>query len=103
MSENYSSAKIYKIVPNGIFDEGDVYIGSTIDELDKRFLEHVINYYRTIKKYIFSSEQLFNKYGTENCRIELVELFPCNSIEVLQKRKGEIINKTNCINKKSNI
>ena len=100
MTDNYFDAKIYKIVPNGIlFDEGDIYIGSTIDELDKRFLEHITNYNRMIKKYIFSSEQLFNKYKSENCRIELIELFPCNSIEVLQKRKGEIIKKTNCINK----
>jgi hypothetical protein len=34
---------------------------------------------------------LFEKYGVENCYIELIETFPCNSIEEQRKREGEII------------
>jgi hypothetical protein len=96
---DYFNAKIYKIIPCEPFDEGDIYIGSTTNQLDKRLIEHEINYHKIFKKNMFSSEKLFNKYGFENCRIELIEQFPCNSFEVLCKRENEIIRKMRCINK----
>jgi len=81
-------------------NEEDVCIGSTTETLDDEFSEHVSNYFRIFKKYIYNSEELFKKYGIENCKIELIENFPCNSIEVLYKRECEIIKKINCINRK---
>ena len=101
MTTNYFDGKIFKIIPYFSLDEEDIYIGSTIDPLDDEFIEHVSNYFRIFKKNIYSSEELFKKYGIENCKIELIEDFPCNSVEVLYKREGEIIKKTNCINRKS--
>ena len=100
MTTNYFDGKIFKIIPYSSLDEGDIYIGSTTDTLDDEFIEHVTNYFRIFKKNIYSSEELFKKYGIENCKIELIEDFPCNSLEVLSKREGEIIRKNNCINRK---
>ena len=100
MITNYFNGKIYKIIPYSSLDEADVCIGSTTDTLDDEFIEHVTNYFRIFKKNIYSSEELFKKYGIENCKIELIEDFPCNSLEVLFKREGEIIRKINCINSK---
>lgn len=99
--ENYSNSKIYRIVPSGEFDEGDIYIGSTTThDLQERLAYHINNYSKICKKYIFASEELFNKYGAYNCKIELIELFPCNSKEVLIKRECEIIRQSFCINRK---
>jgi hypothetical protein len=96
-------AKIFKIVPDPILglleEEGDVFIGSTINTLENALARHITNYQRPFKKSIYGSEKLFNKYGASNCKIELIELFPCNSKEALLKREGEIIRKTNCINR----
>lgn len=99
--ENYSNSKIYRIVPSGEFDEGDIYIGSTtVIDLEERLAYHIDNYSKIYKEYMFISEDLFNKYGAYNCKIELIELFPCNSKEALLKREGEIIRKSFCINRK---
>ena len=43
--------------------------------------------------------QIFDEYGFENCKIELVELFPCNIKAELLKREGEIIKNNECVNK----
>jgi hypothetical protein len=95
------NAKIFKIVPiSGLVEEeGDVFIGSTFNTLENALERHIINHQRPFKKAVYSSEHLFNKYGASNCKIELIELFPCNSKEALMKREGEIIRKTNCVNR----
>jgi hypothetical protein len=100
MTSNYFDGKIYKIMPSFSLDEEDICIGSTTEPLEDEFSEHVSNYFRIFKKYIYSSEKLFKKYGIENCKIELIENFPCNSIEVLYKRECEIIRKINSTNYK---
>ena len=45
----------------------------------------------------YTSFQLFDKYGIENCKIELVENYPCSSKEELLKREGEYIQNNTCI------
>ena len=43
--------------------------------------------------------ELFEKYGVENCKIYLVELYPCKSKEELESREGYYIRNYECINK----
>ena len=42
---------------------------------------------------------MFNLYGIDNCKIELVEDFPCDNKEQLLKREGEHIKREDCVNK----
>jgi len=87
----YQSAKIYKIQSGD-----DVYYGSTTQSLGQRMAKHR-NQHKNGKG--SSATLLFNKYGIDNCTIELVEEFPCNSIEELTKREGTYIRNNKCINK----
>ena len=43
--------------------------------------------------------QIFDEYGIDNCKIELVEYYPCRTKAELEKREGEHIQKTNCVNR----
>ena len=83
---NYQNGKIYKLwSPEG----DDIYIGSTTQSLCRRKEGH--------KKLDCSSKILFEKY--EEVIIELIEYFPCNNKEELNKKEGEHIRKNECINK----
>ena len=91
---DYSSGKIYMVYPKVEDpDEGDVYYGSTVDTLARR-----MNGHRSKNK--CSSKILFDKYGVENCFIELVEEYPCETREQLNKKEGEYIRANKCINKR---
>ena len=98
---NYNNSKVYKIVS----DLGDlVYIGSTTKNyLSSRLAEHR-SAYKTrnngIKKGKFSSYQLFNEYGPENCNIYLLELVICDSKNELLARERYHIERIECINRK---
>lgn len=99
---NYSNGKIYKIVPTN----GDdiCYIGSTTKQyLSQRMDSHRTkykNWQKNNKIEKASSVELFEKYGVENCKIVLIENFPCNTKDELEKREGEYIKTLNCINKR---
>jgi len=83
---DYQNAKIYKLwSPEG----PEVYIGSTTQKLCKRKEGH--------KKLNCSSKILFEKY--EEVIIELIEYFPCNNREELNKKEGMHIRMTDCVNK----
>ena len=45
------------------------------------------------------SYDLFNEYGVENCKIELIEYFPCDTLQELRRREGEHIKNNECVNK----
>ena len=84
---DYQNGKIYKLYSN----EGpEVYIGSTTQKLCQRKAKH-----KSEKN--CSSKILFEKY--EEVIIELIEYFPCNNKEELNKREGMHIRMTDCINK----
>lgn len=90
----FYNGKIYKIIPideSELTNKNNIFIGSTILSLKEEMDEQIDNYYRTIKKVIFGSEDLFVRYGVDNCRIVLIENFKCNSIDVLRKREGEVM------------
>lgn len=98
---SYSEGKIYRIIGGD-----EEYIGSTIKKLSYRMSNHCSNYKlwkegKTHKK--TSSFSLFDKYGIENCKIELIELFPCTTKEELLTKEKEIMMSRICVNKISPI
>jgi len=90
---NYKNGKIYKITS----DQTDqIYIGSSVQTLKRRFADHKSSYKNyNGNKYMTSFEIL--KY--ENCQIELLEEFPCNNRTELHRKEGEWQKKLNCVNK----
>ena len=90
----HMNAKIFKIVPKeGPIGTHEAFIGSTTATLEQTMEHHIQNYYRQYKKMVYGSERLFEKYGPLHCKIELIEMFPCNSEEALAKRESEIVRK----------
>ena len=84
---DYKNGKIYKVwSPEG----DDIYIGSTVQPLYKRFHTHKVNT-------SCRSKILFEKY--DDVRIELIECVPCDNKEQLTKKEGEYIRNNNCVNK----
>ena len=98
MGENkYQNGKIYKIVDVGY---NSCYIGSTCESLSQRMARHR-------NKYLYGSERdkgrrinsLFDEFGVENCKIELVEEYPCNNKMELLRQEGHHIRENECVNK----
>ena len=87
---NYLNGKIYIIrSPN----TEEVYIGSTTQSLAKRMGEH-----KQLRKQRGTTSIKIFEAG--NAYIELVEEYPCQNKEQLNKREGEIMRQTeNCVNK----
>lgn len=95
----YQNGQIYKIVDLGY---SKCYIGSTCEKLYKRFSRHKESYnaYKTGKHRLTSSFILFEESGVENCKIEWIEDYPCNSKKELEAREGYYQQITDCLNKK---
>jgi len=97
---NYQEGKIYRIVSNR--DDEIFYVGSTTKKyLSQRMDSHRGCYksWKNGKGYKVTVYDLFEKYGIENCHIELLQLFPCDSKDELTKKEGEYIRILNCVNK----
>ena len=94
----YEKGKIYKITDVGY---NKCYIGSTCETLSKRIDRHRCCYrrYLTHQDGWTTSFLLFEEFGIENCKIELIENYPCNSKEELVRREGHYIKETECVNK----
>ncbi len=96
-----TETKIYKIfTPLG----DEIYIGSTASKLlSTRFSHHKANYRSYIKrnktKGFITLFLMFEKYGMENCFIELVEEFISSTIDERRMKEGDHIRATTCINK----
>lgn len=95
---DYNKAKIYKIYPICDHDEGDVYFGSTTQTLSKRMVLHRCNFNKGNFKQN-SSCKLFEKYGLENCKIELIQNSLCSNKEELLKIEASFIRTNKCVNK----
>lgn len=101
--ERYSNAKIYMIEPICEYEEGEVYIGSTCKKyLSQRFSVHYTAYkqWQKGKGKNVSSYRLFEKYGVENCRIVLLEDYPCDTKNQLLAREAYYQKSMKCVNKK---
>ena len=92
---DFQQGKIYKIT------HGDeTYYGSTALTLRERMWAHKSKY-KGWKKGVGSncrSYTLFDKYGFENCPIELVEDYPCETKKELIIREDWYIKNMACIN-----
>jgi len=87
MINKYQNGKIYTIRSH----QTDLfYIGSTIQKLYQRFSKH--------KHSLNSLSKEIIKY--DDAYIELLEFFPCNNKDELNKREGELIrlHKNKCVN-----
>jgi hypothetical protein len=95
---DYQQGKIYKITYGD-----EVYYGSTALTLKKRMSYHKKEFKRW-KNGTGSncrSYTLFDKYGFENCPIELVEDYPCETKKELLIREDWYLKNMACINKNS--
>jgi hypothetical protein len=98
-NNKYEKGKIYKIVDSG---NNKVYYGSTIKALSSRFKGHVKAYEHWKAgelKTKTSSFIIFDEFGVDNCMIELVLEYPCNSRTELLRKEGEYIRRDHCVNK----
>ena len=80
----YQNGKVYELVD--IDSNEIVYIGSTTIPLAMKFSELKHNHSRGK----VSPKYNFNSFNPENMYIELIESCPCNNIEELKKKEGEI-------------
>ncbi len=91
---DYSKGKIYTIRCKN--DPSLIYVGSTIQPLSVRFGGHKID----SKREKYKSTLLYTKIEDWNdWYIELYLNFPCNSVEELRKKEGEVIREIGTLNK----
>ena len=102
---NYDNGKIYMISAIDAVDgDGDVYIGSTTKQyLSQRMDCHRRDYVQwkkgNIKVHKINSFDIFDKHNVNNCRIILLETFPCQSKDELTSREAYFIRSMKCVNK----
>ena len=89
---DYQQAKIYRIVNDSIPDK--VYYGATTQSLVMRMASHRSSYKKNNRN--CSSKPLFE---TGKALIVLVENYPCNSKEELDKKERYYIENNDCVNK----
>ena len=95
----YEKGQIYKVVDIGY---NMCYIGSTCQSLSKRFYKHKEKYYQYTEGKADCNRIvniIFDRYGIENCKIELLQDFPCQSRNELLRQEGEHIRNNDCVNK----
>ena len=98
MASKYEQGKIYKICDNAYTK---IYYGSTIETLSRRMCHHRSKYkiYKNGGTLYMSVYSIFDEYGLDNCKIELVEEYPCKSKMELCRKEGEYIQANVCVNK----
>ena len=95
----FQNEKIYRIVDVAY---NKCYYGSTIETLSRRMAHHKLHHKKHLNneaKCNRSVNVIFDEYGIENCKIELVERFPCETKEEMRKREGFYIQNNDCVNK----
>ena len=96
----YQRGRIYKVVDTSYTE---CYIGSSTQKiLCNRMASHRANY-KLWKQHKYANcavFSLFDKYGVDSCKIELIELYPCESLEELRRREGHWIKSEECLNKR---
>ena len=103
VNENsYQNGKVYRIWS---LETDKIYIGSSSDTLSNRFCNHKKNYKRWKQDKTLeccSSYILFDLVGVDNCKIELIKNFPCNSKAELNREEGKVMreNKEIIVNRK---
>ena len=90
----YNKSKIYKIVDNNYTK---AYYGSTTQQLSQRMALHRSSYKNGVAS--TSAKLLFEEFGLDNCKIELVEEVCCTSKDQLARIEGKYIKENECVNK----
>jgi len=90
IDERYKRGKIYTIRCRN--DDTLIYVGSTIQKLSRRIALHRQDKTCSLNQKVDGD--------WDNWYIELYEEYPCNNIEELNKREGEVIREVATINKK---
>ncbi len=96
---DYQNSKIYKI--QSLTDDNSlIYIGSTVHQICQRLAGHKNDYKQWLskEKNKVASFDIFDKYGIDNVKIELVEAFPCENKKQLREREGYFIRTILCVN-----
>jgi hypothetical protein len=93
---DYQQGKIYCIRSH---QTDEIYIGSTTQPLSKRMVNHRTNYgaWKEGRRHYMTSYGLLEY---DDCYIELIEEYPCNSRMELERREGQLIREMDCVNKK---
>ena len=79
ITNKYHNGKIYKIVDIGY---NKCYIGSTTEGLSLRMARHRQKFKLFLKDCKGShirSFDIFSEYGVDNCKIELIEYYKCDT------------------------
>ena len=94
----YEKGEIYKIVSP---DFEKCYIGSTTEPLSKRMERHRKLYKRYLETGNIDTRArlIFDECGIDNCKILLIQDYPCASNEELLRKEGEYIQAIECVNK----
>ena len=95
MSQDFSKGKIYKITNDF---NNEVYIGSTCNTLNRRFIKHKSDSKRDKNKNT-SLYKLMNEIGFERFRIQLLEDYHCEDKYELRQREGHYIREQGTLNK----
>ena len=95
---DYSKGKIYKIWD---LNYTKCYVGNTVEALSNRFAKHKAKYrdYLNEKYHYITLFSIFDEFGIENCKIELVENCNVNNKEELLAKEGEHIKACDCVNR----
>ena len=96
---DYQKGKIYKTWDDNYTK---CYIGSTVEDLSKRMTKHRDKYKQYLQKRTFNNTafKLFEEFGIESCKIELLELYPCSCKSELEAREGHHIRNDECVNRR---
>tara|TARA_R110001592_G_scaffold201283_1_gene450354 strand:- start:15 stop:584 length:570 start_codon:yes stop_codon:yes gene_type:complete len=84
---DYKNGKIYKIV---CYETDEIYVGSTVRDIEDRLYEHKKS------SNVCCSKQIIDR---NNYYIELLETYPCNNEFELKLKEGEYQKSMKCINK----
>ena len=92
---DYSQGKIYKIID---IDTGSVFIGSTVQTMEKRMSKHV-EHFKSYSKGKGKFMTAFKVMKNNNFQMELIEDYPCKSRNELELQELYWTNEIDCVNK----
>ena len=94
----FKNGKNHRIVSD---DDSKTDYGSTTLPLSYRMSKHKAYWkiYKNGKGNFLSVFEIFDEFGFEKIRIELVELYPCNSKQELKQRERHYIESNICVNR----
>jgi hypothetical protein len=94
--KDYSKGKIYRLICDTTDKQ---YIGSTVQSLSQRLGIHKSAFKRFMEGKTTKSLTAFNILHENNFKIVLIEEYPCNTINELERRERHFIETMKCVNK----